>query len=274
MCAIFNLITMFCELVLRPFSALAPIWGVSFLALLTAFFALLVYKKVSNQDAIKLLKKRIQGYFLGIYLFRDNIAQIFISLGRLLSNVFRYMGHAVLPLAVMIVPIVLLCVQMQVRYGYFVPAPGESVVVTARLEPGANISVMDIGLRVSKGLESVTPALRLAGRGEIEWKIRLTGEGDRFLDITAAGRGSVAKVGVGRTGQRLYWAVTKASPLNCFLYPGESPLEPGSPVREVRIGYPQARVNMAGLRVHWSIAYFVIAIVFGLLLKPFLKVEF
>ena len=68
----FDALTKVFDLVLFPFRQMAPVWGVAFLALLTAIFILMVYKWVSNQRAIARFKKQVQGHFLGIYLFRED----------------------------------------------------------------------------------------------------------------------------------------------------------------------------------------------------------
>jgi hypothetical protein len=52
------------------------------------------------------------------------------------------------------------------------------------------------------------------------------------------------------------------------------PLAVGNAVRAVRLGYPSRRIRLAGMRLHWSIAYFILALVFGLLLKRLFGVDF
>jgi len=60
---IFNKITLIFSGILYPFRALPPVIGLAVLSLITAVFALLVYKKISNQTQIKLRKRRIIGHF-------------------------------------------------------------------------------------------------------------------------------------------------------------------------------------------------------------------
>ncbi|MEJ2744078.1 MAG: hypothetical protein P8123_00065 [bacterium] len=88
----FNILTWVFDVILFPFRNIAPVWGVAFLALLTAVFILVVYKLVSNQPAIARLKKQVQGHFLGIYLFRDDPIQVIRSLGSVCTCSLRYVG--------------------------------------------------------------------------------------------------------------------------------------------------------------------------------------
>ncbi len=273
-CAVFSTLTKLFDLILCPFRALAPIWGIAFLALLTAIFVLWIYKLVSNQEAIKQLKKRIQGYFLGIYLFRNDLREILVSEWRVFSNVLRYMGHALLPLAVVIVPVALVCVQMQLRYGYSNPQPGDSVLVSVSFAPGIKLSDTDLKPEPSDGLIVETPPLRMLELNEIYLKISVKEHGKQDIKIMADGSTVDKTVSVTAGVHRLYPVKTKPSFLNCLLYPGQEPIDEKAPIRSVRVDYSSARVNLAGFRLHWSIAYFLLAIVFGIILKPFFKVEF
>ena len=62
---IFNKITLIVSGVLFPFQSLPPVIGLAFLALVTAVFALLVYKTISNQAQIKIKKGASSGIFSG-----------------------------------------------------------------------------------------------------------------------------------------------------------------------------------------------------------------
>ena len=274
MCIVSSIITRLCDLIFYPFSGFEPVWGIAVISLLTAFFALWVYKAVSNQAAITRLKKRIQGHFLGIYLFRDDLSQILASEWKVFSNVLRYMGHAFLPLAVMIIPIVLICLQLQCRYGYSNPKPGDSILVSVCLSSPVDVSNADIKIETSDGLVIETPPLRIAGLNEIEWKLGVKSSGPQDIKISVGASEDVKNVTAGSESRRLYPFKGRASFLNCLLYPGEEPIDKKSVVRSIQVDYSHGRVNFMGLRLHWSIVYFALAIVFGFVFKGLFKVEF
>jgi hypothetical protein len=57
-----------------------------------------------------------------------------------------------------------------------------------------------------------------------------------------------------------------------LIYPAEPPLPAGSPVRAVRVSYPDREVNVLGLGMHWMIPFFVLSIAFAFALRGLFKV--
>lgn len=271
---IFNKITALFSLILYPFRNLPPVVGLAFLALLTAVFALLVYKTVSNQTAIKIRKKRIIGHFFGIYLFRDDLGLIIREFGRVMLSVFRYLGYVLPPLLVIIVPVLLLCAQIQIRYGYRSPRPGEEVNITLRLAPEVNILRTKIELNAPAGVAFQTPPLRIKALREAAWRIEIGEEGDHTLTFTV-GESVLTKNlrAIERIG-RIYPETKRSSLLSILASPGEKIIPDDSPIISARIDYPTREINFFGLRLHWSIIFLILALAFGLILKKPLRVDF
>ena len=274
MSVILTLVTKVFDLVLYPFRTLAPIFGVAFLSLLTALFILWVYGRVSNQPAIKRLRKRIQAYFLGIYLFRDDLSATVGSLLKIFSNVFLYIGYSLKPLAVVIVPIALLCIQMQLRYGYSSLKPGDRVLVSAGLSPRGWSSAEKVELHTSAGLIIESPPLRLARLREVNWKVKVDHPGEQRLTFRVNGSEVQKYLYVDDRIHRTYPVMQKASFRNTIIYPGGETIGKNSPLRYIRISYPHAKIRLMGFGLHWSIDYFLLAIIFGILFKRFFGVEF
>lgn len=267
--AAFNLVTEIFDLLLLPFRNIAPVWGIAFIALLTAVFILWVYTWASNQGEIKRLKRLMQGHFLGMYLFRDAPAQILRSLGNVLTCSLRYMGYSFVPLAVVLVPVALVCVQMQLRYGHRSPEVGERLRVSIGMVRGARSAT----IQTSPGLRADSPPVRIGG-DEIDWGVIALARGEQKLAFTVDGSMVEQPIPVGETAVRIYPVRSRASILNSLLYPGGEPLDGAGPVSFIRIDYAPARVSLAGFELHWSIAYFLLAILFGLFMKRFFRVEF
>jgi uncharacterized membrane protein (DUF106 family) len=268
------LISRLLDFMLYPLSALSPIWGIAFLAFLTALFVLWVYKAVSDQDSIRRLKREIQGYFLGIYIFRDDLEQIVRCQHKVFSNTFRYMGHALIPLAVIIAPVALLCIQMQLRYGHLPLEPGDKTVVSAVIDKNSSALMPYVKLLLPDGLYPQSPPLRLADKNEINWRIGVMKPGTYDVVIQAGATSSKAAVRASTGISRLYTRKAGRSIWHSIIYPGEAPIEKDSPISAINIGYPAGKIPFLGLRLHWSVVYFLLALVFGLATKRFLKVEF
>jgi hypothetical protein len=269
----FNILTRGFDVVLFPFQKMAPVWGVAFLSLLTAVFVLAVYKLASNQSAIARFKRRIQGHLLGIYLFRDDPMQVIGSLGRVFACSLRYVGYSLVPLVVVLAPIALICIQMQLRYGHTNPMPGDRLIVSLNASPGVALPVGGVRLVASSGLKVETPPMRIPGKGELDWRVGVVGAGDQYLQFVVGDVAIRKEIVVDNRVQRRYPVAARGSLLNSIVDPGGRTLPADSPVRSISVGYRSARINLFGIRMHWSIAYFLMAIVFGMLLKRFVGVE-
>lgn len=270
----FEIITVIVALVLLPFRRLPAIAGIALLALLTAVFALLIYKKFSNQAGITRAKKRIFGHFFGIYLFRDNLGKIIVQFGQVLGGVLRYMTYALPPLILIIIPIGLLCIQMQLYYGYRVIARGETVNIAADFEPGVDLLALDPSLSPPRGVKAETPPVRMGAIGEAAWRLRVTETGNFPLVFGAGGAEVEFPLRADPVLDRIYPEASRPSFGRSLLYPGGPTVPAGSPFRSIRIDYPAREVPFLWFRTHWSIVYFILALVFGLLLKRPLKVDF
>ncbi len=269
-----NILTKLTDVLLLPFRNLPPFWGIAFLSLITAVFILLTYKALSNQEAITRFKKRVFGNFFGIYLFRDDLALILRSLGKVFTSIFKYLSYSFPPLLGAIIPILLLCAQMQVRYGYRPFRPGDEVNVSLQLAPEIDVIHASAELLPSPGIEVMTPPLRIRDRNEADWRIRITAEGVHQLTFRVEGV-EVSKTvrAVSEIG-RIYPARERASFLSALKYPGEEPLPESDPVLSIAVDYPTATVGVLGFSIHWVILYFALAMVFGFALKRPLKVDF
>jgi hypothetical protein len=268
---LFNIPTLAFALFLFPFRSLPPIWGIAAVALLTAVFILLVYRFASNQEAIRREKKRIQGHFLGIYLFKDSARQIFLSLARLLLAIVRYLAWSLPSLFIVIIPILLVCLQLDLHYGRRGLQVGESVNVYVRWSGATDPQA---ALRSASGLIVETPPVRIAALGETDWRIGMKQPRYHLLAL-AIGKNSTTFPVVSGDGIRpIYPERGRPGWRSYLLSPGQNYLPEDYPVSSVRIDYPVRRIDVLGRQLHWAIVYFVLAVVFGFLLKRPLKVEF
>ncbi len=270
----FEIVTLLVGLLLAPFRRLPAIFGIALLALLTAVFALLIYKVFSNQEGITRTKKRIFGHFFGIYLFRDDLGRIINQFGRVMGSVLKYMTYALPPLLLIFVPIGLLIIQMQFYYGYRPPVPGESVNVAAGFQPGADLLALAPALSVPAGVKVETPPVRIPARGEASWRLRVEEAGDYPLVFRAGEAEFEFPLRADPVLDPIYPRAGRPSFGLSLLYPGAPTLGAENPFESIRIDYPHRSVPFLWFETHWSIVYLVLALVFGLLLKKPLRVDF
>lgn len=271
---IFNKITLIFSGILYPFRSLPPVLGLAFLAIITAVFALLVYKNISNQTQIKIRKKRIIGHFFGIYLSRDEISLIIREFIQVLAGIFRYLSYVLPPLLIVIVPVLLLCAQIQIRYGYGNLRPGEEINVTLSLSPEVNILNTEIKLEAAEGVAIRTPALRIKALKEVNWRIEVQQEGDHILTFTVGDTVLTKNLRALNRIDRIYPITEQASFLSILAAPGAKTIPGGSPIISARIDYPEREISILGIKLHWTIAFLILTLAFGLILKKPLKVDF
>ena len=197
--------------------------------------ALQVYKYVSNQKAIAAVKKRIAMHLLEIRLFSHDIVQVLKSTGRILVRNSLYLGHNLLPMAVMIVPIMALMVQMVAHYAYSPSPPGAVELLRVELDPAAEVTSRDVSLRLPEGVALDAPGVR-TGDGQAYWRLRAERAGDHVLAVQVgdevfekrwAGGGEPRKVPVKRLRT---W--------EALLYPGEEAIPAAAPVVSIELGMP------------------------------------
>src|SRR5262249_40049636 len=124
------------DLALAPFRSLPALVGLAAVSLVVAVFMLLVLKRVSDQQRLAGVKRRITACLFEIRLFSDDLPAIFRAQGEILRHNLTYMRLSLSPkiLLAMVVPVVLLVVQLQFHYGYEGLRPGQTVLVKVNLK--------------------------------------------------------------------------------------------------------------------------------------------
>src|SRR5262245_42042557 len=112
------------DLLLAPFGHRLAGFDLLLWPLIMGIVALQVYKYASNQAAIARVKRQISMHLLEIRLFSQDILQVLRSTGAILVRNTLYIGHNLLPMAVMLVPMLAIMVQLVAHYAYAPSPPG------------------------------------------------------------------------------------------------------------------------------------------------------
>lgn len=260
--------------VLWPFRGLSPWVGMVVVSLLTAALMLEVYKLTSNQAAIRRAKDRIKAHLYEMRLYKDNMRVTLASQGAILKANLSYLAANLKPLAVMIVPLVLILAQLSVWYDRAPLQPGDETLVKAALETTADPVAAGLELEVPPGLEISAPAVRIPDAHEVVWRVKALSPGAGRLVVRAGGTALEKSVVVGGGPMAKVSAIASRSSFwKRVLYPGETGLAAGTPVRSIEILYPAKSLAAFGLNVHWLIAYLILSVLFGFAFKGVFKVE-
>jgi len=264
----------FFDLLCAPFARLNPWWAMAFLSLITALLMLVVFRFTSNQKGIRRTKDLIKGHLLEFRLFKDSFGVTMRAFGRILLYNLRYLAHALTPLLVMIIPLLLILAQLNARFGYRPLRPGEQVLLKVKLVRGTNPLNLDLSIAPSSGFAVETPPLRLEEEAEVDWRLRAVQTGRHDILLRWPGQSASKTMAVGPADlSPLAPLKTNAHFFNQVFNPAEPPLAKGLPLDSVELVYPGRGLPLLGLDVHWLLAFFILSLVLGFSLKGLFKVE-
>ena len=262
------------DLLCAPLARLNPWWAMAFLSLLTGLLMLLVFRFTSNQQGIRRTKDRIKGHLLEFRLFKDSLGVTLQAFGNILVQNLRYLGHALKPLLVMIIPLLLILAQLNARFGYRPLRPGEQVLLKVKLARETNPLDLDMSIVPSSGFTVETPPLRIEEESEIDWRLRAVEPGRHGIVLRWPGQSVVKTMDIGPPGlSPLAPLTTNREFFNQLFNPADRPLPKSVPLDSIELMYPGRSLRFLGMNIHWLLAFFVLSLIFGFSLKGLFKVE-
>lgn len=260
------------DLVCRPFQMLSPIWALTAISFVTGVAMVWVFGRISNQDAIREIRDRIRGNLIGVRLYRHEVGVMLRLQGRIFRDTAAYMKHSVLPMLLLIVPVIFIMAQLNLRFAVRPLAVGEPAIVKAFVRDAALLD-RSVALDASSGVRIETPPVRISSAREVAWRIRAVEPGRHDVTVRVGNETVetviVAGPGWGPVPQRR----TGRGAIDVLLYPGERAIAATLPVEAIEIGYPALQMEAFSLPVDWLIGFFVLSLAFGYLLKGALGVE-
>lgn len=216
------------DLVMAPLGHARASFDLLLWPLLMGIVALLAYKVVSNQKALARVKSQISMHLLEIRLFSHDILQVLKSTGSILVKNVWYLGNHMLPMAVMMVPMVLVMAQLVANYAY-APAPvGAVELFEVELDP--EVSAKDVSLALPAGVALDAPAVATAD-GRVFYRLRAEEAGDHVLRVSVGGESFDKIWSVGGEPRKV--ATKRLRGLEAVLYPSEPALPGSAPVRSL-----------------------------------------
>ncbi len=270
------ILTSLTDLLLAPL-AWSPALDLVFWSAVIGVLMTIAFRHTSNQRALRAVTDRTRANLLAMKLFKDDLGVALRCQGALLKAIGRRLWLSLPPLLVMIVPFIFIVSQLALRYEYRPLGRGDRAVVEVRLSPSAWEANRNAVLEAPPGVTVETPHLRDAAAHTVYWRIRADQPspgplrwriGDQVIEkqlAVAADPARVMKVNPCRPG---------ASLADRLLYPGEPGFASDSPVQAVVVHHALRTTPIFGLHVHWLITFIVLSMVFALLAKPFLRVQF
>jgi hypothetical protein len=254
------------DLLLAPFGRRQAWFDLLLWPIMAGIVALLVYKKLSNQEGIARAKNGIVVNLLEVMLYKDDLVGVLGSTGRALWKNLAYLGHNVMPMLVMFVPMIAILVQLVANYALDPVPVGSVELVTARVDRSVgDVKASDVRLELPEGLKLDAPPVRTPD-GEIVWRVRAEAEGDHVLKIHVGDR--VIDKGLAVGGDPRKVPVMRTKSWEALLYPGEETMPAESPLYSVDLHYPDRKLAFfpdgEGGVLLW---FFVASLAAGFMLK-------
>lgn len=227
--------------------------------------ALAVYKRLSNQKGIERTKNRIASHLYEIRLFGHDPIMVLASTGKIFLQNTIYLGHNLIPLAVLLVPMLAVLAQLEANYA-FDPAPvGTVELLRLQLDPDAEVSPRDVRLELPEGVALDAPPVRTPD-GEVFWRLRAESPGDHVLRIAIGSETLTKTWAVGGDHRKI--PVKRTKGLEAFLYPGEPALSRSSAARTIELAYPERELRvLPGGEMGILATFFGVSLAAGFALK-------
>ena len=260
------------DLVCWPFRGVPPIWAMAVISLVSGVAMVWIFGKVSDQDTIKAVREQIRGNLIGVRLFQSDIGVVMRLQRRILADTMHYMKYALVPMIVLLVPVLLIMTQLNLRFAVRPLAPGETVLVKAFVRDAALLD-KEVALETADGVSVETAGVRIPSTREVAWRVRVESAGEHEMTVRVGSQTLESRLIAGDRWGAIPQRRTGRGVWETLLYPGEAPIPRAHAIEAVEIGYPSLELGVLGWNVHWLVAFFILSMAFGFAFKGVLGVE-
>jgi hypothetical protein len=245
------------RLLLAPVGVLPGWLSATLIAAVTGVLLLAVFKYTSNQRAIKRVRNDINANLLALKLFKDSAALAVASQGRILWGAVRLLVLALVPMAVMTVPVLLILGQMSLWYQQRPLGVGEDAVVTLKLNGADADPFPEVSFRPTDAVKITVGPVRVPSKQEVCWNIKACENGYHRLVFQVGDLAVVKELAIGDGYMRVSARRPGRDWQEALLYPDEQPFAPDSPVQSIDIDYPPRSSWTSGTDWWWK--YWLVA---------------
>lgn len=254
---------------LAPFADLPEWVGIAVMTFVVTLIAMPIIKWTLSPALSERMKNRLQAAILELRLFNDRLRSTFRALFDMLWWTGGYVFAWLVPILILAVPMLPLFSHLHAHWGFRGLEVGEPVTLTAHLDID-DIAKPDARLTADDGIAVETPALWIAARKELVWRIRPTSEGDHSVTVEINGESADKHLAVYADGAARRSPVRPGDLFGQLLYPSEPSLS--GVIDEVSVPYPESPTFL--LIPLWVWLLLAFSIPFALILKKPFKVEF
>ena len=269
--AILRVIDHIFDFVFRLLAFLPPVLALAVLAVATAIVALLVFRWISNQKAIRKAKDRIGAHVLEIRLFPDQLSVVGRAYLAMLGSMFVYLRHALRPVAVLFVPFFFLFVQMDAYFEHTPLPVSQNFLMRAAVAEGQDVNALQI--EVPSGLELTAPPVHVPDDREVDWRLKPQKAGVYEVRLRFGGAEYTKRIVADGGLRRVNSERRRGGIWETLLSQAEAPLPRGGPVESIAVQYPSREIAIWKWGFNWALVFLVFMLVAALALKGVLGTE-
>src|SRR5438128_2190912 len=170
------------------FSWAPPVLSLAVIAALVGAGMLWLFRKTSDQEAMKRVKRKIYASLLELRVFSDEPAVSWRAQKSLFLANVRYMGLALRPALVMSIPVALLLLRLEAFYGREPLPVGRETIVSIGMRAPLDAQTPIPALIAPAGVSVEAPPVRVLDERQVSWRIRPTTEGSGQLQFMVDGK--------------------------------------------------------------------------------------
>ncbi len=253
------------DLLMRPFMHLSAWPGLIAASVVASIVLVALFHFSSNPNAIRRTRNRLLARTLELLMFQHDLRVSFTACGRILIANAAYLFQFLRPMAVGLIPLLLIFVQMESWFDRRPLRIGEQSVFSVEIDPSKSVLDQSIELQLPEMLAIDSPPVRIPSRNELAWRIAATGAGNGWINVISDGIKERKSVSTGDQLVRISQARESDGLLQQLFSPSEPPLDAG-PMRRMLLSYPRREWLIGQTEVPWLVAAFVLIMVFSLVL--------
>jgi hypothetical protein len=262
-----TIISKLTDLVLLPASWGGQAYGLAWLSILAGVGMAYVFKYTSNQEKIRLAKDRFKSYILEMRIYQDDFLAILRALSGALKSNLKYLGYTLKPLFIMIIPVIIVFMQMDERYGRKPLSPGETTILSVVLDEGIDPLGANVSLECSPGASIDAGPVRITELGEIDWRLKILSAGTHSITIDVDGEKYEIPVTAERPHRFIGASRSSSSLIEPLLHPGLPPIPSDSHIAAVHLEYPGVSYPFLFWHTHWLVIFIIYSLIGALAVK-------
>ena len=237
--------------------SLPPIVSIAMVALLVTLFTSLVYKFVTDQNMMKILKKELKDLQKMMKEHRDKPEKVMALQKKAMEKNMEYMKHSMRPTLFTMIPLILLFGWLNSHIAYYPLVPGETFEVWADMQTGAEGFVELEVYPPTPNFEILSDNPQEISEAEVRWMLRGP-EGEYLLRYTFSGETLEQEIIV--TQQPEYRQPTQQVRSDKF--------------RSLNVGNQRVEpLSFIGLNWSWIWSYILLSILFSTIIRKSLKIH-